>query len=61
MLHERGVWALEHAFQESGHSTELARVYEASEQCFQSYNLVFVWSYMEPGVELYDHSVFLPT
>lgn len=52
VLYQGGVWALEHALQRSGQSTELARVHEASEQCSQSYNLVFVWPYVEPGVEL---------
>lgn len=36
---------------ESGHSTELIRVQEASAQCSQSYGLISVWSCVEPGVD----------
>ena len=54
-------WALEKAPQGNSHGTELARVQETSGQHSQTYDLIFGWSCVEPGVGLSDPCGSLPT
>ena len=42
------------------YGTELARVQEATGQCFRTNGLVFEWSCLEPGVGLNDPYECLP-
>lgn len=56
-----GGQALDQASQDSVHGTDLAGDQEASGQCFQSYDLIFEWSRVEPEFGLDESCGYLLT